>query len=132
VLIVDDEPGVVRLVRAALQGEGREVAVASNNAECLLAVDAKRPDLAILDVAMPVPGGFQTQCLLRDNAETPSIPVTMLTARKSDAEILQGWATGVDFHLTKSFEVRDLLAAIRRMLEIAGKGETLGQGDDGR
>jgi len=132
VLVVDDDPGVVRLVRATLQAEGLEVTAATNGAECLLAVEAQRPDLIILDVAMPVLDGFETFRLLRAKPETLSIPVIMLTARRSDAEVVQGWASGVDLYLTKPFEARELLAVTRRMLDIAETGETVGEGGGGR
>ncbi len=123
VLIVDDDPNLVKLVRATLQTEGLEIAAASNGAECLLAVESEHPDLIILDIAMPVLDGYQTFRLLRAKPETAMIPVIMLTARNSDTEVLQGWASGVDFYLTKPFEMQELLVATRRMLELAAQGE---------
>jgi DNA-binding response OmpR family regulator len=117
VLVVDDDPGVVRLVRANLQVEGFEVTAAANGAECLLAVDAQYPDLIILDVMMPVLDGFQTLRLLKEKPETASIPIIMLTVRGSDADVLHGWANGVDLYLTKPFETSELIASTKRILE---------------
>src|SRR5512135_1600653 len=96
VLVVDDDPGVVWLVRAALQAQGLEVTEAGNGAECLLSVEAKRPDLIVLDLTMPVLDGFETFRILRAKRETASIPVVMLTAHRSDAEVLEGVASGAD------------------------------------
>lgn len=117
VLIVDDDPGVVKLVRANLQAEGLEVTAAANGAECLLAVDSQRPDLIILDVVMPVMDGFQTLRLLKEKPETASIPVIMLTVRRSDVDVLHGWTSGVDLYLTKPFETSELIALTKRMLD---------------
>ena len=117
VLIVDDDPGVVKLVRANLQAEGLEVTAAANGAECLLAVDSRRPDLIILDVVMPVMDGFQTLRLLKEKPETASIPVIMLTVRSSDVDVVHGWTIGVDLYLTKPFETSELIALTKRMLE---------------
>jgi len=116
VLIVDDDPGVVKLVRANLQAEGLEVTAAANGAECLLAVHSQRPDLIILDVMMPVMDGFQTLRLLKERPETASIPVIMLTVRRSDVDVLHGWTSGVDLYLTKPFETSELIASTKRIL----------------
>jgi DNA-binding response OmpR family regulator len=61
--------------------------------------------------------GFQTLRLLREKQETASLPVIMLTASKREGDVLEGWKTGVDYYLTKPFDVQELVAAIRRVLE---------------
>jgi DNA-binding response OmpR family regulator len=117
VLVVDDEPPTVTAVELALQSEGIEVCTAADGAECLQAVATESPDLVILDVAMPVMDGFQALRVLRENAATKHLPVIMLTARDDDADIVRGWTTGVDFYLTKPFELDELLLVVRRALE---------------
>lgn len=131
VLVVDDDPGVVKLVRATLRAEGLEVSGAGDGEECLREVEAQRPDVIILDVMMPVLDGFETFRLLRAKPETAGIPVIMLTARKTDAEVVEGLLSGVDLYLTKPFEAKELVAATRRMLELVEAGET-GEGEEGR
>jgi DNA-binding response OmpR family regulator len=125
VLVVDDDPLLVRLVRSALTAEGLEVAGAANGAEALLAVEAQHPDLVVLDVAMPVLDGFETLRALRAKPATASLPVIMLTARRSDADVTKGWATGADLYITKPFEVQELVLAVKRLLAVteAERGE---------
>jgi two-component system alkaline phosphatase synthesis response regulator PhoP len=119
VLVVDDDPLLVKLVQTALAAEGLEVIAASNGAEALLAVDSQHPDLIVLDVAMPVLDGFETLRALRAKPETASLPVIMLTARQSDADVVKGWSTGADLYITKPFEVQELVLATKRLLEVA-------------
>jgi DNA-binding response OmpR family regulator len=122
VLVVDDHPPTVKIIRRALEGEGLDVCEAANGADCLLAVASEQPDLVILDVVMPVMDGFQTLRVLREQEETKLLPVIMLTGRKEDHEVLRGWMSGVDMYLTKPFQVPELLAAARRILSVAGPG----------
>jgi len=117
VLIVDDEPSTVALVERALQRDGIETCTAVNGAACLQVVAADCPDLVILDVNMPVMDGFQALRLLRESAATRNLPVIMLTTRNADADVVRGWTTGIDFYLTKPFDVAELLLIVRRELE---------------
>jgi DNA-binding response OmpR family regulator len=120
VLVVDDELATVKMVQLALEGEGLGVATAANGAECLLQVNASRPDLVILDVAMPVLDGFEALRALRQQEGTRDLPVIMLTARTADEDVLRGWSTGVDLYLTKPFSIEELLTATRRILATTG------------
>jgi len=117
VLVVDDHPPTVQLVKTALEGLGMEVRSASNGAECLLAVDQDKPDLIILDVIMPVMDGFQTLQVLQQSKETETIPVIMLTARSSDRDVAHGWRSGVTSYLTKPFSIDQLVTLVQRILE---------------
>ncbi len=120
VLVVDDHPPTVRLVQKALQQEGLSVITAGNGAECLMAVQQEQPDLIILDVMMPVMDGFQTLRVLRENEQTKELPVIILTSRKSDEDVFEGWRIGTDLYLTKPFQLSDLVLAVRRILEVSG------------
>ncbi len=117
VLVVDDHPATVQLVKSALEGLGMEVRTANNGAECLLAVEKRHPDLIILDVMMPVMDGFQTLQVLQQSPEAKDIPVIMLTARSDDCDIAYGWRWGVSSYLTKPFSVEHLVALVRRVLD---------------
>jgi DNA-binding response OmpR family regulator len=117
VLVVDDHPSTVQLIRTALEGLDMEARTASNGAECLLAVDQEKPDLIILDVMMPVMDGFQTLQILQQSKETESIPVIMLTARSSDRDVAHGWRSGVTSYLTKPFSIDQLVTLVQRILE---------------
>jgi two-component system, OmpR family, phosphate regulon response regulator PhoB len=120
VLVVDDDPHVVTVVRRILEQEGFGVAIATNGAECLLALEARRPDLLLLDIAMPVLDGFQVLRLLKEKPETRDLPVIMLTARSSGDDVARSLLSGADFYLTKPFEAEELVVAVRRVLEVSG------------
>jgi DNA-binding response OmpR family regulator len=117
VLVVDDHPPTIQLIRAALEEMGLEVSSAGNGAEGLLAIRQQRPDLVILDVMMPVMDGFQTVRVLRQDTETADLPVILLTARSADEDVARGWSSGASCYLTKPFEVTELTSLVKRMLE---------------
>lgn len=117
VLVVDDHPPTVRLIQNALEQDGFSVVTAPNGAECVLAVHREQPDLVILDVIMPVMDGFQALRVLRESDRTKRLPVIILTVRKSDEDVLHGWQIGADMYLTKPFEVLELVAAVKRLLQ---------------
>jgi len=117
VLVVDDHPATVELVKSALEELGMEVETAENGAECLLAVSRKRPGLIILDVVMPVMDGFQALQVLQESPETRGIPVIVLTAKSDDADVSYGWSHGITSYLTKPFSVEHLVTLVRRVLE---------------
>jgi len=117
VLVVDDHPPTVQLIKTALEGLEMEVRTAGNGAECLLDIDQEKPDLIILDVMMPVMDGFQTLQILQQSKENADIPVIMLTARSSDRDVAHGWRSGVTSYLTKPFSIDQLVTLVQRILE---------------
>ena len=123
VLVVDDDPPIVRLLRKCLEQHGLEVATACDGAACLLAIESQRPDLVILDVMMPVMDGFQALRVLREKPETRDLPVILLTARKEDIDVARGWSTGADFYLTKPVALDEFVLVVRRILQIPGPQE---------
>jgi two-component system KDP operon response regulator KdpE len=113
ILVVDDEPAIVRLVRAKLQADGYGVITAEGGAQAIELFDQERPDLVILDLMMPEMDGFET---LRRLHQFASTPVIMLTARGSDADKLRGFETGVDDYITKPFNPDELSARVAAVL----------------
>jgi two-component system KDP operon response regulator KdpE len=113
ILVVDDEPAIVRLVRAKLQADGYAVLTANRGAEAIEQFDRERPDLVILDLMMPEMDGFET---LRRLHRFASTPVIMLTARGSDADKLRGFESGVDDYITKPFNPDELSARVAAVL----------------
>lgn len=113
ILVVDDEPAIVRLVRAKLQADGYAVIIANRGAEAIQLFDRERPDLVILDLMMPEMDGFET---LRRLHQFASTPVIMLTARGSDADKLRGFDSGVDDYITKPFNPDELSARVAAVL----------------
>lgn len=116
ILVVDDEPAIVRLVRAKLQADGYAVITASSGPSAIEIFDRERPDLVVLDLMMPEMDGFET---LRRLHRFASTPVIMLTARGSDADKLRGFESGVDDYITKPFNPDELSARVAAVLRRA-------------
>jgi two-component system KDP operon response regulator KdpE len=116
ILIVDDEPHMIRMVRMNLEVEGFRVIEARNGIQALDQIRTKLPDLVLLDVMMPELDGFSTLKMLR---EFSSIPVIMLTAKGDENDRVQGLELGADDYLPKPFGPRELSARIRAVLRRA-------------
>lgn len=123
VLLVDDDPTLLRFLREYLEREGYSVQTAERGQEALRAFYDHRPDLVILDVMMPGMDGWEVSARLRELAETP---VILLTAKTSEADKLRGFRLGVDDYITKPFSLAELGARVRAVL---GRTQTAG-GDE--
>jgi len=113
IMVVDDEPAIVRLVKLRLEADRYSVITASNGEEALGRLDDERPDLIVLDLMMPGIDGFET---LRRIRMESSVPVLMLTARARDVDRLRGFQSGADDYLTKPFNPEELAARIAAIL----------------
>src|SRR5215208_4350547 len=113
VLVVDDEPRVLRFVRAELESDGYRVLIASNGRQAIELHESERPALVILDLIMPDLDGFEVLRRIRVNARTP---VIVLTARASDVDKIRGLDLGADDYLTKPFNPEELAARMRAVL----------------
>ena len=116
VLVVDDEPRIVKFLQVKLKVSGYEVLTASNGLEALEQVQSEEPDLLVLDVVMPGIDGFETLKRIRDLS---SVPVIILSAREANADKVKGLKLGADDYLAKPFSPDELVArieAIRRRL----------------
>jgi two-component system KDP operon response regulator KdpE len=123
ILVVDDEPPIVRLVRAKLQADEYAVITASRGEEALALLEDERPDLVVLDVMMPGMDGFET---LRRIRQTSRVPVILLTARTSDVDKLKGLQGGADDYVTKPFNPDELAARVAAVLRRAGGSAPIG------
>ena len=113
ILVVDDEPKIVRLVRDYLEHAGFAVIVARDGREALMRARAEHPDLVVLDLGLPGLDGLDvTRTLRRDSA----VPLIMLTARDSETDRVLGLELGADDYLTKPFSPRELVARVRAVL----------------
>jgi DNA-binding NarL/FixJ family response regulator len=115
-LVVDDEPNLLRAVAACLRDEGFEVVTARSGAEALVRVAETVPDLIVSDIRMPGMDGYQLARQLRSSSRTALTPVVFLTAKDETADRIEGFRTGVDAYLTKPFEPDELVAVIRSIL----------------
>lgn len=115
-LVVDDEPNLLRAVEACLRAEGFEVTTARSGAEALMRVARAVPDLVVSDIRMPGMDGYQLARQLRDSSRTALVPVVFLTAKDETADRIEGFRAGVDAYLTKPFEPDELVAVIHSIL----------------
>jgi DNA-binding NarL/FixJ family response regulator len=115
-LVVDDEPNLLRAVAAVLRGEGFDVMTARNGKDALLAIARSLPDLIVSDVRMPVMDGYKLARQLRTAPHTKLIPIVFLTAKDETEDRVEGFRSGVDVYLTKPFEPDELIAVIHNIL----------------
>ena len=118
ILIIDDDTGLLTLLRLGLEREGFTVLTAESGKEGLRTAYETHPDLVILDVMMPEMDGWMTCQRLRYVSDTP---VIMLTAKSNRADILKGLSLGADDYLTKPCNFDELKARIQTVLRRAGK-----------
>ncbi len=109
ILVVDDEPTILELVKAALEAGHYEVSVAANGQEGLNSAIAQQPDLILLDVTMPIMDGFQLLAKLKNDERTKKIPVVMLTARDEAESVYLSQQLKANEYLMKPFTVDNLL-----------------------
>ena len=116
ILLVDDEPRIVQLVRDYLENGGFTVLVASDGPTALRSARTGRPDLVILDLGLPGLDGLDVARALRRDGE---VPIIMLTARTEESDKLIGLELGADDYLTKPFSPKELVARVRAVLRRA-------------
>jgi len=116
ILVVDDQPHIVRLLQVNLERVGYRVITAADGIEGLEQVAAEHPDLIILDVVMPRKDGFAVLKELKDSAEFRHIPVIMLTVKAQSMDVLQGLRMGAEMYLPKPFHPKDLTMLAERLL----------------
>jgi two-component system phosphate regulon response regulator PhoB len=132
ILVVDDEPDILELVRFGLTQEGFSVETAVNAAEGLASVAKRAPDLVVLDLMLPDMPGTEVCRTIRSIPESAQVPVIMLTARSEEVDRVVGFELGADDYVTKPFSARELALRVRAVLR-RGEGapaasRTLGHG----
>jgi DNA-binding response OmpR family regulator len=116
ILVVDDEPPIVDLVRFTLEDADVRVIEASDGAEALVLARQTIPDLVLLDVHMPRLDGFEVCRQLRREPSLARIPIVMLTAAGQESDRARGRAAGADEYLTKPFSPLALLALVEALV----------------
>ena len=118
ILVVDDEPDVVDLVRYNIQkADGMSVITANNGMDALRIARKVRPDAIVLDVMMPEMDGFNVCKELRADNETTHIPLIMLTAKDQQEDKINGLEIGADDYLTKPFSPKELVLRVKSLLK---------------
>jgi DNA-binding NarL/FixJ family response regulator len=115
-LVVDDEPNLLRAVAACLKTEDYEVTTARSGQEALMRVVESMPDLIISDIRMPGMDGYKLARQLRGSPRTALVPIVFLTAKDETADRIDGFRAGIDAYLTKPFEPDELIAVVNAII----------------
>lgn len=117
ILVVDDEPTIVRLMEFILARQGHQMLVATNGEDALEKVRTEKPDLVLLDIMMPRIDGYEVARTLRADADTATLPIIMLSAKAQEEDIRKGVDVGVDKYITKPFSPEHLVHVVTDMLQ---------------
>ena len=117
VLLVDDDPRLVRVVEMYLAFEGFEVVTAVNGDEALAEVDNHCPDMVILDIMMAETDGIEVCARIRSNPRTAHLPVIMFSALSADHDVERARLAGANHLITKPFNLAGLGAVVRSCFE---------------
>jgi two-component system KDP operon response regulator KdpE len=123
ILVVDDEPRVVRLVSKVLEAVGYQVVAAASGEPAIEMVALEQPDLVLLDILLPRgPDGYEICRRIREFSE---VPVIMLTAKAQESDVLRGFDMGADDYLTKPFNAKELVARVKAVLRRTQRPEEM-------
>jgi len=118
ILVVDDSPTTIDLLVRILEDAGFEVAAADNGRSALDLVPRLRPDLILMDVAMPVMDGFQACRILKNDTQFQAIPVIFITARTDIGDLSRGYQVGGVDYIRKPFQKEEVILRIRAQLDL--------------
>jgi DNA-binding response OmpR family regulator len=122
VLVADDDPDILTLVRFRLERDGYEVLSAPDGEAALDLAMARTPDLAVLDVMMPRLDGYEVTRRLREHGPTTTIPIILLTARVQEPDLERGFEAGADDYVTKPFSPQALGERVQAALGVRTEG----------
>jgi two-component system phosphate regulon response regulator PhoB len=116
ILVVDDEPFILRALTFVLNREGYRTVTAANGEEALLRMRELRPDLVFLDVMMPKKNGFEVCQEAKRDPDLSRIFIILLTAKGQESDRVKGLAAGADEYMTKPFSPSEVLARVREIV----------------
>jgi DNA-binding NarL/FixJ family response regulator len=120
-LLIDDDPNLVLLVKDYLEFQGYEVTTSNNGREALKLLDQDLPDMIICDIMMPDIDGYGFAEELRKNPNTSWIPLLFLSAKGQSQDRIKGLNLGADFYMVKPFEPEELVAQVESSLKQSGR-----------
>jgi DNA-binding response OmpR family regulator len=123
ILVVDDEPDVVRLIEFNLKAAGYDVITAEDGAEALQRARSASPDLMVLDLMLPEVEGIEVCKLLRRDPATAKVPIIILTAKAAEVDRILGLELGADDYVTKPFSPRELVLRVKKLLQRQAENE---------
>jgi DNA-binding response OmpR family regulator len=116
ILVVDDEPDIIKLIEISLRMARFETITATGGAEALVAVQTRRPDLVLLDIMMPGMSGYEVCQRIKEDPDLSSIPVVFLTAKGQRGDAEKGLQMGASDYIVKPFDPYDLGNRLRKVL----------------
>ncbi len=123
ILVVDDEPDAIELIKFNLKNAGYDVLTAADGDEALKKARAHSPDLIVLDVMLPEVDGLEVCKILRRDPRISATPIIMLTAKAAEIDRVLGLELGADDYVTKPFSPRELVLRIKRLLKAGPAAE---------
>ncbi len=117
VLLVDDDPVILKLLQVNFEMEGYTVVMANDGVEGVEMARALRPDIVLCDIMMPRMDGLEVTRTLKADEATRSIPIILLSARAQAFDIQEGKSMGADDYVTKPFDPLELLERVKDLLE---------------
>lgn len=125
ILIVDDIPGNLNYISDILYNEGFGIIVATNGQDAVDISLEKKPDLILLDIAMPKMDGYEVCKFLKSNPATVEIPIIFLTAKDENEDIVKGFKTGAVDYISKPFNTSELISRVKTHLDLRRKSKEL-------
>jgi two-component system alkaline phosphatase synthesis response regulator PhoP len=116
ILVIEDDPGALRLAQYVLQYEGYEVLTATNGLVGLKKAQSEQPDLVVLDVMLPGVDGFEICHRLRSEPETAQLPILMLSAKAEAVDRAMGLKVGADDYLIKPTDAAEIVRIVKKLL----------------
>ena len=116
ILIVDDEPHILKMLESRLKSMGYEVSCASDGNEAIAKVKKDPPDLIIMDVIMPSLNGFEACNRLKNDTDYKHIPIILLTAKATESDRFWGTESGADAYVTKPYHAEELLEKVKILI----------------
>lgn len=117
ILVVDDEPHIIRLVSFKLKKAGFDVLTAVNGQQALELTLSEQPALILLDVMLPDADGYAVCYQLKEQLGPQAPKIVLLSARSREIDILKGYESGADSYITKPFDPQNLLTSVEQILE---------------
>ncbi|HBG63371.1 MAG: DNA-binding response regulator [Omnitrophica WOR_2 bacterium GWF2_43_52] len=125
ILIIEDEPDIVKMLEYNFKKEGFRIISASNGQRALTRAEREHPDIIILDLMLPEIDGLEVCKSLKQSPGTAHIPIIMLTAKAQETDKIVGLELGADDYITKPFSIRELTARVKAVLRRAREKDKL-------
>ena len=119
VLVIDDDPVIVKLLRVNFELEGFNVISAGDGREGVEMVRAERPDVVVSDIMMPTMNGLELVSTLKSDPSTADVPVLLLSAKAQMADVQRGFELGADDYVTKPFDPIELIDKVTALVAAA-------------